>query len=173
MKRILVVSDTHNNTRKLSMILEKLNKDIDYLFHLGDLCTDIKSFIPKYPDIEFFSVSGNCDYSDYAGEEMLINIYNYKIFLSHGSQFDVKYNSDNIGYAAMEREADICLFGHTHFPVLYKQKNIVFMNPGSLVLPRGLREKTYGIINLYKDSLPEFSIVEVEKNYSRIMKSLK
>ncbi|MDR2938934.1 MAG: metallophosphoesterase [Clostridiales bacterium] len=153
-------------------IFEKLSGHIDYVFHLGDTCTDVRPFIPLYPNITFYAVSGNCDFAEYAPKELLVNIYGYNFFLTHGSSFGVKYNKDKISYAAMERGADVCLFGHTHYPELYKQENIIFMNPGSIVLPRGTKYHSYGMVNFFEDKGPEFSIVSIEKNGSNVIKFL-
>ena len=48
-------------------------------------------------------------------------------------------------YAAMEKEADLFLFGHTHRPLWDQRGKTIFFNPGSI--GKGL-SPTYGVIRI-------------------------
>lgn len=151
---ILIVSDTHKRVSRLNELIEyrqKLIKDGEplTLIYLGDGLSDLFT-CKEYHNIIAHAVRGNCDVSladriSPYGEEMpisrLIYIDNYKVFITHGHAFSVKYGYEEICREASRIGADMVLFGHTHTPLLeYIKKgsiwgvdrDLVLFNPGSL-----------------------------------------
>ena len=57
--------------------------------------------------------------------------------------------------------ADIVLFGHTHENLLKEEDGIVFMNPGSISLPR-LRGRYIGFIELEEEKTPNIYLKEIK-----------
>lgn len=146
--KILVLSDSHNNIKNMQKVVEKLKEEIDIILHLGDCSEDISKFNNLPEKVQRYSVIGNCDFINREPEDLLLNLDGINIFMTHGHRYQVKWHTDSLIYKAMEKEADICLFGHTHCPTCYREKNILIMNPGSISLPRGYAHPTFGIINI-------------------------
>ena len=68
--------------------------------------------------------------------------------MTHGHCYDVKYSMQRLFYKALEVGATIVCYGHSHCIGAEMNDGILFLNPGSLVLPRNTREKTYAKITL-------------------------
>ncbi|WP_106060916.1 metallophosphoesterase [Clostridium vincentii] len=156
---IAVISDTHNMKRYIELGRNYI-KEADVLIHLGDNSEDIKELTRDFTG-DVYGVSGNCDYSNAYPMEQVLNIMGKKIFLTHGHIYGVKENLNNIYYRANELNADIVLFGHTHENLLKREGEIVFMNPGSISLPR-LRGRYVGFIELEEEKTPHIYLKEVK-----------
>ena len=57
----------------------------------------------------------------------------------------------NLKYKAQEVNADIVCFGHSHVLGAEVIEGTLFLNPGSIRLPRERLEKTYVILDLQDD----------------------
>lgn len=149
--KILVFSDSHGKTSDMISVISKFN-DVEKIIHLGDYdcdVDDIKHYFPKY---DVISVSGNCDYGSLIPTEKMVLLNNKSFFLCHGNTYNVNFNYDRISYTAQEKKADICLYGHTHVPLLEKIDNLIVLNPGSITSPRT------------NDKMKSFGIIEVDNN---------
>lgn len=129
-----VVSDTHRDKTIFQRIAEAL-EDTDLIIHLGDNVQDVEG-IKEYYKKKIINVRGNCDFGRKEPLELLEEVEGVKIFITHGHNYDVKYNMLKLKYRAQELGADIALFGHTHVSVIEYEEGIWFMNPGSASLPR-------------------------------------
>lgn len=156
--KLLVISDTHRVLNRVYSVINDIQDIIDGVIHCGDLTDDVLILKSKYKNLTFYNVSGNCDYGSGTESEKLLIIGGKRIFVTHGHNYSVNYNIDRLCYRAMELEADVCLFGHTHIPLVDNYNGIVIMNPGSLSAPRGGSKPSYGIVTI-DDSL-KASIVE-------------
>jgi hypothetical protein len=141
--KILVFSDSHGTTHAMNGVAAKLAGSVSAIIHLGDFYNDL----PDCSGVPVHRVGGNCDAGTCPVEQTVI-LNDKKIFLTHGHNYGVKYNYNTLCYAALEKGADVCLFGHTHFPEVFKEENILFMNPGSISFPRGIGFASYGIIEI-------------------------
>ncbi len=148
--RIVVISDTHGKYKDITNAILSMEKP-DMLIHLGDY-TDDGEEISKILGIPIVIVKGNCDLdSEYKNSE-LIELKGKKLFLTHGHNYDVKFTLDRLFYKALEMDADIVLFGHTHKPMNNVYDNVLILNPGSPSMPRGgSKTKTFGLIEIGKD----------------------
>ncbi len=130
--RILVVSDTHGDKYALQSALWE-QPEAKYVFHLGDGARELEEISAENPDRTFFGVRGNCD-SEHC--ELLINreetLGGRRIFFTHGHMWLAKLSPDRVVYAALERKADIALYGHTHTPLSTYVDGLYLVNPGSL-----------------------------------------
>ena len=125
-------------------------KDADFMIHLGDVCND-EYEIERKSKIPVRFIKGNNDWSRDLTEEAVISLGGHKIFATHGHKHRVYYGIDILAYAAMQKECDIVLFGHTHVPVIKYESALTFVNPGSLTYPRQVGGKpSYAILN-FKD----------------------
>jgi len=151
--RILVISDSHRQTKPIAKVLEKHGNYMDKVIHLGDNAPqDMSGIKTMYPNLDVVMVAGNCDYAtDEAPSEMLLELNTpapVKILLLHGHQKDIKSGYNRLMYYALEMKADACLFGHAHIPTVFTHESVFFMCPGSVSLPRGGSRASYGIIKI-------------------------
>lgn len=157
--KLLVGSDTHGNIRDLARAVEREQPDL--ICHLGDYVRDGKRLQEQFPNIPFEQVPGNCDFPATAGAERLLQIEGHTLLLCHGHTFGVKRSLLQAYYAAVERQADILLFGHTHQAFSQQKEGILLFNPGTA----GGRGATcsYGVIELRPNSVTP-KIVHINSN---------
>ena len=148
--KIGILSDTH-------MIKECIDKTIPYLkncdliIHAGDNFADSK-YIHSITKVGIMAVKGNCDF-DNVEDELLFDLEDKVVFLCHGDKYGVKYSLEQIERKAKEVEADIVIFGHTHTPLCIEKNNIIYINPGSVSLPRNLSCKSMAILHIDSDNV--------------------
>jgi len=150
---VLIFSDSHRVISNMRLVAEKLKSDIEYIIHLGDHYSDAVVLSQAYPEIPFVNVYGNCDFAASAPRDELIEINGNEIFLTHGHNYGVKSSYKNLVAAAQARNANICLFGHTHIPDIFYARDILFLNPGSISFSRNINEPTYGVLNFAEDGV--------------------
>lgn len=148
--RIGVISDTHRSNSSIERLGDKI-KEVDVLIHLGDNVDDI-SVIQKYYKGEIINVRGNCDFSTSTPYDRVEEICGKKIFLTHGHIYAVKENLFKLRYKALETEADIVLYGHTHIGKMDFQEGIWYINPGSASLPKD-GARSFAIIDINQERI--------------------
>lgn len=172
--KIMIASDIHGSIYYCEKMLEAFEKEnADKLLLLGDILyhgprNDLpKGYNPKEVieqlnkiKEKILCVRGNCDtevdqmvlefpiLADYciiyAGKKM--------IFATHGHNF----NCDNLPPL---QKGDILLHGHTHVPACAQQENYLYVNPGSVSIPKEQTENGYMILN---DNLLEWKNLKGE-----------
>nr|WP_317357735.1 metallophosphoesterase [uncultured Tyzzerella sp.] len=149
MCKVLVFSDSHGNIQNMTKAIENFKDQVDTIIHLGDYVEDIENkLINLYKDKCFLYVAGNNDFmSTSAPEEKIVNIKNYKIFLTHGHQYNVYFGIDRLYYKLNELNIKIGLYGHTHKPLACLENDILILNPGSISAPRGFSVCTFLLID--------------------------
>lgn len=141
MTKIFVFSDSHGNVEYMAQIITEGKPDV--VLHLGDYVSDCDELRRRFPEMRIANVRGNCDYRSAVPELLRLNIEGKQIFAAHGHVYNVKSGYTRICYAAMEADADILLFGHTHIPHRDTGLGMEIMNPGSI--GKGVRP-SYGVI---------------------------
>ena len=149
--KILFISDIHGITDNLDVIeKEIIDKQIDKLVCLGDLyyagptynqnhnvdSKEVHDFLTKYQDI-LICMKGNCDSivdikaSDFPISDglSLICIDDLDIYLTHGDEYS--YNKNR----KFNRKG-ILIYGHEHIPYIKKEDDMIYINVGSISLPR-------------------------------------
>lgn len=145
--KILVISDTHKNISNVIKVMNNI-QHIDRIIHLGDNIIDAEDIESIY-NIPIDYVAGNCDfYLDNYPIEKIINLYNNRIYITHGHLHKVKWEYDTIFAAGKEKNVNVVLFGHTHKSFLSYNEDIIIMNPGSISQPRGDKTPTFGILDI-------------------------
>lgn len=129
-----VLSDTHRLNGYIKKACEHI-KGCDMVIHLGDNIEDVEE-IKKYYKKSIINVRGNCDYTEDIPSEKVEIIGDKKFFLTHGHNYNVKSSLINLKYKALEIGADIVLFGHTHIALSDEEDGVLFVNPGSVSMPR-------------------------------------
>lgn len=169
--RCLIISDIHGSAAALAEVFA-LNppENFDHIVVLGDLLNHgARNHLPEgYEPMQvvellnaqaakIMAVRGNCD-----GEVdgMLFNFpcngpYLYlnalclkerKVLVTHGHLFDVK-SAEGAAKIGL-KPGDIVLSGHTHSAgVTEYASGVINVNPGSISLPRGGKEPSYGIFD--------------------------
>ena len=157
--RVLVVSDIHGSgyyADKLEKIIKKENPD--KIIVLGDLyyhgprnpLTDeynpmkVAKLLNSLKD-KLEVVKGNCDaevdqmVSEFEFKNNILEEINRKrMFFTHGH----KYNIDNLP----NEDFDIMFYGHFHTCFIKKYDNKLFVNPGSISLPKENTPHSYVMI---------------------------
>ena len=150
----LIASDLHGRQDCCRMLLERFEEEkADRLLLLGDLLAhgfpdrqkgpDAAEQLNAYRD-RILWVRGNCDteadrealYFLLLGDSAPIYENGILIFATHGHLWG-EYRLPPL------EEADVLLAGHTHVPALRDHGGWVYMNPGSVGLPRGGSPNSY------------------------------
>jgi len=160
--KILALSDSHGDTKLMYEILEMLGDKIQMVLFLGDCIDDIIDYTYICGDMPVHYAAGNCERFYFEPFDDEIEAGGKKVFITHGHKYGVKGGHGVIVKEAKARGADICLFGHSHWPEIFEESGIFFMNPGSIAFPRGIsRFPTYGIIDIDEDGV-KGQIISVE-----------
>lgn len=135
MAKYLVFSDCHGRVEKMLEIIAKYKKEIEGLFFLGD-SEGSEDQIRNSIQGPTYMVKGNCDWSSQAPESQVVRLHGHTIAMTHGHRQYVNMEIDMLKYWALEREADIVMYGHTHVPFLEQSSRLTVLNPGSISKPR-------------------------------------
>jgi len=139
MAKYLVLSDIHGNESKLELVLSA-NKDATCVIVCGDLemeFYDLEEIIRRYlgRSIDMRMVRGNCD-AYFTSSSGVLDVISFPLtskhraLVTHGHIFHA--NANLMAYAAMEKECDTVIFGHTHRQTDAVEHGIRFLNPGAL-----------------------------------------
>ena len=143
----------------MERIIRMYSKDIDCVLHLGDCCYDAEIMSYIFPELRFEWIRGNCDDTAEPTERLLV-LDNKKIFITHGHNYHVKSNYQRIIRAALKKGADACFFGHSHQPDMFYESGVLFMNPGSISLPRGTPLPSFGTVNI-SNNVVEGNVISI------------
>lgn len=127
--KIIVFSDSHSDMHNMIRSVEREKPDI--IFHLGDYAADRTDLSRLFPSVKSYGVSGNCDRRK-DKLSLLLNLDGVSFFLSHGHQYNVKFSLASLYYAALEQNAQIALYGHTHIPRADCFGELTLLNPGTI-----------------------------------------
>lgn len=149
--KYMIASDIHGSELYCRRLIDAYkNEKADRMILLGDILyhgprNDLPDgYAPKKViellnaiKNEIFCVRGNCDtevdqmvldfpiLADYA----IITANDRLVYLTHGHN----YNENNLPPL---KKGDILLHGHTHIPRCTEHKNYIYLNPGSVSIPK-------------------------------------
>lgn len=149
---VLVISDSHGLVKEVQDVTGR--HPADMVFHCGDFCVDPKR--PPFAQMQL--VRGNCDFAKDVPEERITTWNGLTFFQTHGHLFGVKNSLLQLHYRAEEVGANVVLFGHSHFPVCTAERGILFLNPGSMQLPRGFDVPTYAVLSKAAESADNIQV---------------
>lgn len=142
--KLLVFSDSHGCLSTMEQAA--LQEAPAHILHLGDHLRDAEALRRKLP-IPLTAVPGNCD--SLSGDPVLTPEFcGKRIYMTHGHLHGVKMHYQRILYAALESEADLLLFGHTHRPECFYERGLWVMNPGACG-----KNGTYGVVEITPDGI--------------------
>ncbi|MFU0828481.1 MAG: Phosphoesterase [Lachnoclostridium sp.] len=149
--KLMIASDIHGSASYCEKLIEAYKKEkADKLLLLGDLLyhgprNDLpegyqpKKVIELLNSIkdEILCVRGNCDTEvdqmvlefPIMAEYCILYLNNRMIFATHGHKF-------NPSDRPMLKAGDILLNGHTHVPACERIEDFIYMNPGSVSIPK-------------------------------------
>lgn len=143
--QFVVMSDSHGDYDIVKDIKDRYQGKVDAIFHNGD--SELKSSDPIWDGI--YVVRGNCDYDDGYPENNVVELNGITIAQTHGHLYQINFMWDRLDLFAQEAGADICLYGHLHRASAWRMEDIVFINPGSVLQPRGeVMEKLYALVTV-------------------------
>jgi len=140
--KVLVISDNHGDTERIVNIKKHYEGTVDAMLHCGD---SELPFDSKEMD-GFIKVRGNCDFDSSYPEDEIVSISDTTILITHGHLYGIKNSLERIHYKAEEVEADLIFFGHSHTLGAEVVDGRLYVNPGSILLPRDRKESTYAIV---------------------------
>ena len=140
--KCIVFSDSHGDSQALLRAVAVTGPDM--IIHLGDGVRDCAVLINNFPQIPLRRIRGNCDFAskEPLTDEFVVN--GKRVFMAHGHSYNVKCTTTAIVNAAVSRDADILLFGHTHVPWEENYEGLHIINPGSI----GTGAHTYGVLTI-------------------------
>ncbi|MBE6351071.1 MAG: phosphodiesterase [Spirochaetaceae bacterium] len=170
--KLFVISDTHGSLSAFKKALEAFEKEqADFIIHCGDYLNhgprnplpqgyNTKALAEKLNDYKekIISVRGNCDSEV---DQMLLqfpclesfnrlffstNSEPYCCFIHHGHLF----TQETLPKSTYKT---VYISGHTHVPLLEQKEKTVFLNPGSVALPKQESQPSYGIIEQKENQL--------------------
>ncbi|MBR6918660.1 MAG: phosphodiesterase [Clostridia bacterium] len=160
--KLLIASDIHGSAKYCSMLMDSyVREGADRLILLGDILyhgprndlpdeyrtTRVIEMLNERRDV-IYAVRGNCDsevdqmvlkfplLADYAP----IILEDRMIYATHGHL----YNKDRLPPIGKGKaKKDILLTGHTHIPACEDCGDFIYMNPGSVSLPKANSPRGY------------------------------
>lgn len=148
MRRIFVISDTHGGLSGWKKFAERFLKEADLLIHAGDVLYhgprnplpegyDPKGLVEELNGLKvpiIFS-RGNCD-ADI--DQLLLRYplsFPYAYCFIDGLRMLITHSLEGIEVEGFQ--VDLVVHGHTHVPAIERKGRTIFLNPGSLALPKG------------------------------------
>ena len=179
--KFLVISDIHGSKYYAEKIQNRIQRENpEKIILLGDLYyhgprnpltleyapKEVADILNSYKN-KILAVRGNCDaevdqmISEFKLEENItLDINGKRFFFTHGH----KYNID----IWPEEEFDVMVYGHFHTGFIKEKEGKIFVNSGSISLPKNNTKNSYLIIDnnniLLKDI--EGNVIE-EKNFNQ------
>ncbi|WP_336219423.1 phosphodiesterase [Citrobacter amalonaticus] len=160
--KLMFASDIHGSLPATERILDLFSRSgARWLVILGDILNHgPRNALPEgYAPAQvaerlndyaasIIAVRGNCDSEV---DQMLLHfpmtapwqqvlLEDNRLFLTHGHLF----GPDNLPAL---RDDDVLIYGHTHLPVAEKRGGIYHFNPGSVSIPKGGHQASYGMLN--------------------------
>ncbi|WP_421380281.1 metallophosphoesterase [Bacillus salacetis] len=160
--KLIVVSDSHGSAGEIRDIYDTYKGRVDGFVHCGD--SELRASDPAMEG--YLAVRGNCDMDPSYPEVQTEEFDGAKILVTHGHLYNVKMTLMNLNYLAKENNADMVFFGHSHQLGAEQIENVLFVNPGSILLPRGRKERTYSLIETEGKSI---SVKFYDHNHKEII----
>lgn len=159
--KFLIASDIHGSAFYCKKLLDRFASErADKLLILGDVLyhgprnslpknyspADVAAMLNPLRD-KILCVRGNCDSEvdqmvlDFPimAQYAILSLGNRTVFVTHGHEF-------NLSSPPPYSQGDILLHGHTHIPALTEQNGLLYINPGSVSIPKQNSPHSYIIL---------------------------
>lgn len=154
--KYLIFSDLHGSKESAEIIIKEYeNRSCDGLICLGDVLyhgprNDLPStYHPKkviellnpYAD-KILCIKGNCDAEV---DEMVLKfpLLPAKDIILNGIKFHLEHGHHLEEASTM---AKVILFGHTHIPLMERRGTHIYLNPGSVSIPKNNSQRSFMIL---------------------------
>ncbi len=170
----MFVSDIHGNVEVLKKVVELYEmEEADKLVILGDTAASSN----REDNVELAKIlnsmkekvevlRGNCDTMEFENlldfemfDDDILYVNGKFISISHGHYYNDTNLPPNCG--------EIFIQGHTHIPMLIKEKAKILANPGSMTRPRGVDLRCYLFMDEEKIALKTWNKVIVKEIFLR------
>lgn len=137
-KRIVALSDSHGAKEQLERAIELAYAAgrVDELLFLGDGVREWEQavcYLPaQYPQASCRYVLGNNDFGCTGQDEILFEVNGVRIYACHGHWVGVKTSLTRLMFKAMQHQAKIAFYGHTHVSAVEESGGITAVCPGSV-----------------------------------------
>ena len=158
----ILVSDNHGDEHALLDLVSLYEETISCFLHCGDSESHVSD--PIWTHMK--TVKGNMDRESAFPEKRIVSLGDKKVLVTHGHLQGVKRDLTQLKVEAKEEQVDVVCFGHTHIPFCKREDGILYVNPGSISLPKGTHpQKSYALLTLEGDS---FYVQYYNENHSPI-----
>ena len=145
--KIGIISDTHfMNPAKVDLPewVVKAFQNVDMIIHAGDI--ERPEAIATFEKIApFYAVRGNCDHSlSFLPKSRSIDIGPGKLTVAH-RPVDAR--------SALIYDSVVMVYGHTHLSTIAQEDDLLVINPGSPMLPRGGLKPSVAILDVVGQKL--------------------
>lgn len=159
--KLLIVSDIHGSSYYAKKIDEIISKeDPSGIVILGDLYyhgprnpltkeynpNEVCNILNKHKE-KILAVKGNCDaevdqmISEFKLEDNIsLSVDGLNIYFTHGHKNNIDNLPENIN------GIDVMCYGHFHKNFIEEKNGVIFVNPGSIALPKPDSVNSYAII---------------------------
>jgi putative phosphoesterase len=144
--QIVVVSDTHGRNEVFQELRNRHPLASAFL-HCGDSETD------EYNLDGFVSVQGNNDYYTAYPSELVLDLKEVRIYMTHGQYLRHHNREETLINRAKDHQCGIVLTGHTHVYEVIRKNGILLVNPGSLYHNRDMTPPSYALITIDKGKI--------------------
>ena len=144
--RIGIMGDTHGDVFSMKQAVAVAGP-VEFWLHTGDFYRD-SLLLATIASAPVTAVAGNCDGRAAAKPDEFIEVAGYRLWLTHGHHYGVKYDLSELKEWAWRYEADVVVYGHTHQPFISNESGLLLFNPGSTAMPRHGRNRTCGVLEL-------------------------
>ncbi|KHF40987.1 metallophosphoesterase family protein [Halalkalibacter okhensis] len=144
--KAFIISDSHGLESELEKVIHRHREEVDILIHCGDSELEEGHSALKGVNV----VKGNCDFGSDFPDDLFEKVQGVGIYVTHGHLYNVKMTHVPLSYRAEEKAAQIACFGHSHVAGAFVENGVIYINPGSIRLPRNREEKTYCICEYHK-----------------------
>ena len=170
--KILIISDIHGYSENLSLLETKIDMNsFTNIVLLGDIFSDyhttlddrdkIINFMNKYKN-KLIVVRGNCDTEEDIND-IPVKVDDVKYFKIDKMDF---YFTHGNKYRYLKNDTftdGVLIYGHEHIPYIKKKSDMIYINTGSISLPRNELGKSFAIyedkkVTLY--NLDNLSIID-------------
>ncbi|MBE5813684.1 MAG: YfcE family phosphodiesterase [Clostridiales bacterium] len=137
-KRIVAFSDSHGAREQLERAIEQAYAAgrVDELLFLGDGVREweqVTGHLPyQYPQAACRHVLGNNDFGCLGQEDILFEVNGVRIYACHGHWVGVKTSLTRLMFKAMQGQASVAFYGHTHVAAIEEANGITTVCPGSV-----------------------------------------
>ena len=147
MKRIGIISDTHGYLDTIDLALDAtMDQHIDMWLHAGDYGDDAR-YMQTRTDVPVYAVRGNNDrVQPLEPKQQLIPLEDTYIYMTHGHEVSYCKRAQELIHIGNAMGARLIVCGHSH---IHKEKllgDTLFVNPGSIALPRDGSGGTFAIV---------------------------